>query len=172
MPVERTLVIVKPDGVRRNLVGEIVRRFESAGLRLRALKMIQAQHDVLKNHYPEEEEYLVSLGKKSEAAGDKIDNYRDQGMMIVRGLREYLSEGPVVVMIIEGWEAIQKVRQIAGYTDPLTADKGTIRGDFGEDSILKANGEKRSVRNLLHASGNQKEAENEISLWFLPDEIL
>lgn len=169
--VERTCVVIKPDGVTRNLIGEIIRRFESAGLHVIALKMLRASEEQVKQQYPEEEEYLVSLGKKSEKAGDKINDYKEQGMMIVRGLRDYLTQGPVIAMILEGENAIQLVRDIAGYTDPSQADKGTLRGDFAADSILKANKEKRAVRNLLHASGNKEEAEKEIKIWFSDKEI-
>lgn len=170
--MERTLVIIKPDGVKRNLIGEIIGRYEEGGLKVIGLKMIVVDKSLITRHYPEEDEYLISLGKKSEKAGDKVTNHREHGLMIVRGLREYLTEGPVVAIILHGRDAIQKVRRITGYTDPTAAEKGTIRGDFGEDSILKANSEKRAVRNLIHASGNQEEAEKEIALWFEEDEII
>ncbi len=165
---EQTLVLIKPDGVQRNLIGKIIAYYEAAGLKITALKMLRVSQQLISRHYPEEDEYMISLGKKSEKAGDKILDYKEQGRMIVHGLRKYLTEGPVVAMIIEGEEAIQKVRKITGYTDPASAEKGTIRGDLGVDNILKANSEKRSVRNLIHASGNREEAEHEIKLW-LPE---
>lgn len=164
--MEKTLVIIKPDGVERALTGEIIRRYESQSLHLTNLKMVTASKHLIEKHYPEENDYLISLGKKSEKAGDKITDYRAQGLKIVRGLREYMTRGPVVAMIFEGHDAIKRVRQITGYTDPSTAEKGTIRGDLGEDSILKANSEGRPVRNLIHASGTPEEAEKEIRLWF------
>ena len=170
--MEKTLVVVKPDGVQRNLTGEIIKRYQEAGLKLVALKMLKVKQSLIKKHYPEEEAYVVSLGKKSEKAGEKIDDYYKQGMMIIRGLRKYLTEGPVVAMILEGEGAIQKVREVTGYTDPVSAAKGTIRGDFGQDNILQANKEKRSVKNLIHASGNPEEAQKEIALWFKPKEIV
>lgn len=163
---QKTLVIIKPDGVKKNIIGEIINRFEKAGLVIKAMKYMQANTETVSLHYPENDEYMESLGKKSEKAGDKISNYIEHGRMIVKGLREYLTEGPVVVMVLEGDEAIAKVREVTGYTDPTTAEKGTIRGDFGEDSILEANRAGRPVRNLIHASGNPKEAEDEIKLWF------
>ena len=165
---EKTLVVIKPDGVQRSLVGRIIAYYEAAGLRITALKMLQVSQQLISRHYPEEDEYMISLGKKSEKAGDKILDYKEQGRMIVRGLRKYLTEGPVVAMIIEGEDATQKVRKITGYTDPASAEKGTIRGDLGVDNILKANSEKRSVRNLIHASGSMEEAGKEIGLW-LPE---
>jgi len=163
--MEKTLVVIKPDGVSRNLVGKIISYYEAGGLKVTQLKMFCVPEDLIAKHYPEKDEYLISLGKKSEKAGDKVPDYRAQGLMIVHGLRIYLTEGPVVAMIIEGEDAIQKVRKITGYTDPASADKGTIRGDFGIDNILQANKEKRSVRNLIHASGNPEEAAAEIALW-------
>lgn len=165
-------MIIKPDGVQRNLVGEIIARFERHGLVISGLKMLRVSRDLIAKHYAEEDEYLISLGKKSEKAGDVVKDYRAQGLMIVEGLRKYLTEDPVVAMIVSGSDAIRRVREIAGYTDPSAAEKGTIRGDFGQDSILVANKEKRSVRNLLHASGNREEAEKEITLWFAPSEIV
>ena len=169
---EKTLVVIKPDGVERNLTGEILKRYETAGLKLVAMKMIKVKSNLIKKHYPEEENYLISLGKKSESAGTPIDDYRAQGLRIVKWLRKYLTAGPVVAMVLESEGAIQKVRQVTGYTDPSTAEKGTIRGDLGQDSILVANSEKRPVRNLIHASGNPEEAEKEIALWFKPKEIV
>ena len=163
--MEQTLVVIKPDGVARHLIGEIIRRYETAGLTITSMKLITISKSLIEKHYPEDDDYLVSLGKKSEKAGDVIDDYRKQGLMIVRGMRTYMTEGPVVAMIITGDNAIQRVRQIAGYPDPTAADKGTIRGDFGQDSILVANREGRPVRNLIHASGNREEAEKEIALW-------
>ncbi len=170
--MEQTLVIIKPDGMQRNLVGEIIKRFEKSGLRISALKMLKASRQLIAKHYSEDEEYLISLGKKSEKAGDVVKDYKAQGKMIVEGMRNYMTSGPVVAMVVTGDNAIQAVRKIAGYTDPSTAEKGTIRGDFGQDSILAANREKRPVRNLLHASGNREEAKKEISLWFSRKEIL
>lgn len=164
--MEKTLVIIKPDGVQRNLIGEIIKRYESQGLVLRKLQLLTVGKELIERHYPEDDEYLVSLGKKSEKAGDAITDYRAQGLMIVRGLREYLTSGPVVAMILEGENAIQHVRDITGYTDPSAADKGTIRGDLGQDTIQQANSEQRPVKNLIHASGNPEEATNEIALWF------
>jgi nucleoside-diphosphate kinase len=163
---EKTLVIIKPDGVQRGLTGKIISYYEAGGLKITAMKMMQPSEELVGRHYPEEDGYLISLGKKSEKAGDKVEDYREQGLMIVRGLRKYVSSGPVVAIIFECEDAIKKVRAITGYTDPASAEKGTIRGDFGADSILQANREKRAVRNLIHASGNQEEAEKEIALWF------
>lgn len=164
--MEHTLVLIKPDGVKRNLIGKIISYYERGGLAVKSLKMLIPSLELASKHYPEEEGYMRSLGEKSAKAGDAIDNLVEQGRMIVRGLREYLTSGEVVALILEGEDGIAKVRKITGYTDPATADKGTVRGDLGEDTILKANDEKRPVYNLIHASGTLEEAEKEIQLWF------
>jgi len=169
---EKTLVVIKPDGVARNLTGEITRRFQEAGLRLSALKMLKVNESLVAKHYPMDPEYCRTIGEKSAAAGEKIADYEAHGRMIVNGLRKYITSGAVVAMVLEGKDAIKRVREITGYTDPVQAAEGTIRADLGEDSILAANREKRPVRNLIHASGNPKEAEYEIKLWFRKEEIV
>ena len=163
---QSTLVLIKPDGVARNLVGEIIKRFEDAGLSLVELKMFTASRELISAHYPEDEEYMIAIGKKSEAAGDKVDSYIEQGRMVVNAMRDFMTSGPLVAMVLEGEEAVPLVRKVVGYTDPASADKGTIRGDLGQDSIQAANSEKRPVKNLIHASGTPDEAASEIKLWF------
>jgi nucleoside-diphosphate kinase len=163
---QQTLVLIKPDGVERNLIGTIISYYEKAGLKVVKMKLMTADRDLISKHYPEDEAYMETLGKKSEAAGDKIENYVEQGRKIVLGLRDYITSGPIVAMVLEGEEAIPLVRKVTGYTDPATAEKGTIRGDLGQDTILAANAENRPVKNLIHASGNPEEAEAEIKLWF------
>lgn len=164
--MEQTLVLIKPDGVERNLIGEIIKRYEEGGLKVVLLKLMRADKELVAKHYPEEEEYMETLGRKSAQAGDDVGDFVEHGRMIVTGLRDYITSGPIIAMVLEGEDAIAKVRKITGYTDPTVADKGTIRGDLGQDSILVANREKRPCRNLIHASGNPEEAEKEIKLWF------
>ncbi|MDI6722020.1 MAG: nucleoside-diphosphate kinase [Candidatus Aenigmarchaeota archaeon] len=166
--MERTLVIIKPDGVQRNLIGKIISYYETGGLKVKAMKMISISRDLIQKHYPTNKEYMLEIAQKGIKAGERLDTEKkklDYGNMIVEGMRSYMTSGPVVAMIIEGENAIKKVREITGYTDPSAADNGTIRGDLGADSIAKANPEKRPVRNLIHASGNAEEAEKEIELW-------
>lgn len=164
--MEKTLVIIKPDGVERNLIGKIISYYEKAGLKIKALEMVNVSKELIEKHYPETEEYCRSIGEKAKNAGNPVDDVVEYGRMIVNQLKKYLTRGPVVKMIIEGENAVQKVREITGFTDPLQAEKGTIRGDLGIDSIAKANSENRATENLIHASGNKEEAEKEISLWF------
>jgi len=147
--MERTCIIIKPDGVKRNLIGEIINRLEREGLSVRAIKMINAEVKTLRKHY-----------------SAHIDKH------FYRGLEAYLMEGPIVAMVFEGFEAVKKSRKIVGHTDPGQAGKGTIRGDLGKDSLEIADREKRSVRNLIHASGTKDEADTEIGLWFKKEEIL
>lgn len=163
---QKTLVLIKPDAVKRNLIGEIIKRFEDAGLKIVTLKMLTATPELAEKHYAADEDYLRAVGQKSVDAGDKVDDVLEQGRKIINSMRSFLASGPIVAMVIEGEDAIPNVRKLVGYTDPSSAEKGTIRGDFGEDSILKANSEGRPVYNLVHASGNPEEAEKEIALWF------
>ena len=164
--IQKTLVLIKPDGVRRNLIGEIISCYEKAGLKIVELKMLLASMKIIEKHYPMEEGFLRLIGEKSAKAGEKVDDVLEQGKKVVGWLRDFITSGPLVAMVLEGEDAIAHVRKITGYTDPSSADKGTIRGDLGTDSILKANQEGRPVWNLIHASGTPKEAKKEIELWF------
>ena len=165
--IQQTLIIIKPDGVERNLIGKIISYYEEAGLKVIKLKMMQADRELIMKHYVEDEEYMKAIGQKSKDAGNPVDDILEYGRMIVQSLRDYMTSGPVVPMVLEGeGEPIALARKVTGFTDPTQADKGTIRGDLGNDSIAKANGEGRPTKNLIHASGNPEEAEKEIKLWF------
>ncbi len=164
--IQRTLILLKPDAVEKNLVGEVIGRYEKAGLKVVELKMLNASDEIISQHYPMEEDYLRIIGEKSAKAGEKIADPVEQGRMVVSWLRKFISSGPIVAMVLEGEDAVIRARKITGFTDPSQAEKGTIRADLGEDSILKANREKRPVYNLIHASGDELEAQKEISLWF------
>lgn len=164
--IQKTLVLIKPDGVKRNLIGKIINYYEEGGLVVKELKMIQADPELVKQHYPEDEEYLRSIGEKSQKSDPTITDVVGQGRKVVGWLQDYLTMGPIVAMVLEGEEAVPLVRKITGFTDPTQADKGTIRGDLGEDSIVKANAENRPCYNMIHASGNPEEAEKELSIWF------
>lgn len=163
--IQKTLVLIKPDGVVRNLIGDIVGRYEKAGLKVVNMRLLDAPAEVIDRHYPMDEDYLRSIGEKSQKAGEEVSDTVEQGRKVVTWLRTFITSGPIVAMVLEGEEAIPLVRKITGYTDPSTADKGSIRGDLGTDSILAANRDGRPVYNLIHASGNVQEAEFEISIW-------
>ena len=165
--IEQTLVILKPDGVERGLETKIKKYYTDAGLKIVKEKRMTADLELMKKHYVDS--MAPILGEKSKQAGEKLETKQEilaWGKKILKVLREYLMSGEVVPMIIEGENAIKKVREVTGYTDPISADKGTIRGDLGKDSILQANKENRPVRNLVHASGTRAEARKEIKLWF------
>lgn len=174
---EKTFVILKPDAIQRGLVGETIKRFESAGLKLVAMKLAMAQEDLLWIHYNKDEAWFQKKGEQT------IKNRQDLGMPIekeaaeygkdiIRALVKFMSCGPIVPMIFEGNQAVAVVKKIVGGTEPTTSDVGTIRGDLTLDSYELANRDERAVRNLVHCSDEVTEAEREISLWFKPEEIL
>ncbi|NTU66373.1 MAG: nucleoside-diphosphate kinase [Candidatus Moranbacteria bacterium] len=177
---ERTLVIIKPDGVQRTLIGEIIKRYERVGLKMVALKMLAATEEMATKHYYEVggDEWLEEVGRKAAAAYEKkgmkspYPTFKDNGIAIMKANAKYLSSGPVIAMIWQGNNATALVRKITGSTEPASSDMGTIRGDFTLDTYMIADTDERSIRNLIHASGNTEEAEKEIPIWFKPEEIL
>ncbi len=178
---ERTLVIIKPDGVQRGLVGEIISRFEKAGLKMVALKMVWPTKEHYNMHYPDKQEYLENLGAKTLETYQRYkidakkelgtDNKLKIGKMVKKWLIASMSSGPVIAMVIQGPHAVESVRMITGPTLPAFAPPGTIRGDFSVDSPALANTGKRAVKNIIHASSSFDDAEEEIKLWFAPEEI-
>ncbi|MCS7235003.1 MAG: nucleoside-diphosphate kinase [Armatimonadota bacterium] len=178
---ERTLVLVKPDGVQRGLVGEILARFERAGLKLVGLKMVRASRELLERHYPADEGFLRTIGGKTKEAFEAYgldvrdrmgtDDPLEVGRQVREWLVEFMASGPVVAAVVEGVHAVSAVRKLVGKTLPIFAEPGTIRGDWSTDSPTLANLERRPVRNLVHASGSLEEAEYEVRLWFREDEI-
>lgn len=178
---ERTLVLVKPDGVKRGLIGEIVGRIERRGLKVIAMKMLAVDRTHLENHFPKSDEWVGRLGDKGLAtfADYKLDpkehlgsdDRMEIGKMVKESLFDYMTSGPVVAMVIEGIHAIDMVRKLAGHTLPFKAEMGTLRGDFSVDSPAVANVEKRAIHNIMHASEVPEEATNEIALWFTPSEL-
>lgn len=137
--MERTFVMIKPDGVQRGLVGEIVRRFEARGLKIVGMKMLQMSNDFARQHYE------VHIGKP-----------------FFDGLIKYITSGPVVAMVLEGTEAVAAARATMGATNPTKAAPGTIRADLGLEM----------GRNLIHGSDGPETAQNEIAMWFKPEELL
>jgi nucleoside-diphosphate kinase len=181
--MEKTFVAVKSDAVQRGLVGEIIARFERAGLKLEGLKMMNVSKELASKHYPlDREEFVRGLGQKSldnyQALGQDVkavmgtDDPLELGREILKWTLEYLTSGPVVAMVIGGPHAIELVRKIVGNTLPLNAAPGTIRGDYSFDSSSLANAQKRPIKNMIHASGNLEEAEHEVKLWFRPEELV
>jgi len=175
---EQTLVLVKPDGVQRALIGEIVQRFERVGLKLAAMKMLVADAEHIEKHYTLDPEWRRVTGEKT------IKSYQEKGLpppsenpleitaVILKNLMKYMTSGPIIAMVWEGAHAVKIVRKLVGGTEPLTSDVGTIRGDYVLDSYQLSDTGKRSVRNLVHASGSVPEAENEIKHWFNKKDIV
>ncbi len=168
--------MLKPDGVKKGLIGEVIRRFEQRDLKVIALEMFQPTHEEMDNHYPKDSEWLVRLGGKTLTTYDKygynpMEDFGTTdpakiGPEIRKWLIDYMLSAPLVKMVVEGSHAVDMVRKICGPTLPNLADMGTIRGDFSVDSPAVANAEKRAVANILHASETQEEARNEIKHWF------
>jgi nucleoside-diphosphate kinase len=175
-PIERTLVVVKPDGVRRGLVGRVISRLEAAGLRVARLERRAPTPDLIEQHYPGTTEWLAAAGGKTiaeyrgrgrDVAADLgTDDPEVIGRIVKAWLVAFMTGGPVVALVMEGPGAVAKVRSLTGGTIPVAALPGTIRGDFGLDSAAAANAASRPVHNLVHASGDPEEANREIALWF------
>jgi nucleoside-diphosphate kinase len=173
---ERTYVMIKPDGVRKGLTGEIIRRFEQRDLKIVALEMFQPTHDQLHNHYPKDDAWITRLGQKTLSTYQKYgyDAMLDFGTLepekigpeIRKWLLDFMKSAPLVKMVVQGTHAVDVVRKVAGETMPYLAAIGTIRGDFSVDSPALANKEKRAVANIIHCSETQEEAEHEIKHWF------
>ena len=178
---EKTVLIIKPDGVKRGLIGGIISQIEKRGLKIIALELVQATKEQIDEHYPKDEKWIRRLGEKT------LKNYQTYGFDAkeelgskdsfeigkqVRGwLIDYLTSGPMVKMIIKGIHAIEMIRKLAGNSMPSEAEMGTIRGDFSVDDSTAANRDKRAIRNIVHASENLKEAKHELNFWFAPEEI-
>lgn len=179
---ERVLVAVKPDGVKRALTGQVIRRMEMMGLKLVAGKMLVPTLAQAKGNYPdvttpEGREWMVNLGRKTlktyeETGRDVVadhgtDDPEVLGRRVHDSLLEYLTSGPMVIMVWEGHQAVPQARAVAGDTTPSRAAPGTIRGNFSFDSqVLTSTQGRRALRNVVHVSGTPEEALSEIALWF------
>lgn len=175
---QQTLVLVKPDGVQRGLIGETIKRYEQCGLKLVAIKMVLPTKKMALTHYSVDPDWAFKTGTKS------IESWKAKGLTpptedpieLAEGVRttlvSFLSSGPVIAMVWQGMNAIGVIRKITGGTEPLTSVPGTIRGDYTIDSYQASDLDKRAVRNIIHASGSVEEAQEEMSIWFKPEEIL
>lgn len=179
--IERSLVLMKPDAVQRGVVGEILHRFERAGLKMIGVKLVHADAELARLHYPDSEKWKKKVGentiKDCETYGiDVMENMGTEdpieiGAIVKKWNEEFLSMGPVLAIAFEGVHAIDRIRAIVGPTIPVLAPAGTVRGDFSLDSAIFANIKSRTVYNLVHASGSVSEAKEEIALWFKEDEL-
>ncbi len=178
---EKTVVLIKPDGVKRGLVGEIISRFEKRGLKIISLEMFQAQKEQIDDHYPKDEKWIKRLGQKT------TNNYQEHGMdlmgelgtedlleigkMVRNWLVEYMVSGPMIKIVVKGVHAIKMGRKLAGSSMPSEAQVGTIRGDFSVDDATAANRDKRAIHNIVHASETLEEATHELGFWFAAEDI-
>ncbi len=175
---ERTLVLIKPDGIQRALIGEILGRYERMGLKLVGLKMLVPTTAQVEEHYTLDPEWRRVTGEKT------IASYKSRGLTppsedpleitakILKNLMKYLTAGPVIAMVWEGAHAVELVRKVTGGTEPRGAAIGTIRGDFVVDSYVMSDTDDRAVRNLIHGSGSVAEANMEIPHWFKKEELI
>ena len=176
--LERTLVIIKPDGVQRVLIGEIIQRFERVGLKIVAMKMVQTDAATPEKHYSLDPDWKRKAGEKTLQSREGHSGEVDESAAIAIGDRllgqliRFMTAGPMVPMVLEGVHAVQLTRKLVGGTEPFSSDVGTIRGDFVLDSYELANSAKRAIRNVVHASSDTEEAEKEIALWFRPEDLL
>ena len=178
---ERVYVMIKPDGVAKGLIGEIIRRIEQRGLKIVALRMFQPTREQIHEHYPKDEAWMSRLGEKTLGTFEKYGkdpvkelgtaDKLEIGKMVRKWLLDSMISYPLVKMVVQGAHAIDVVRKIAGDTLPFKAAVGTIRGDFSADSPAIANSEKRAVMNVVHVSETPEEAAHEIAYWFTPEEM-
>ena len=152
--IQRTLILFKPDAVQRGIVGEILTRFERVGLKIIGTKMIFPNKEHYHKHYE-------GIGKMVTRRGEKAF---DMAL-------EFMTQGPVIAMVLEGVESVELVRKLVGGTEPKTALPGTIRGDYSHMSFGYANEHNVGIPNLIHASGSVEEAKQEIEHWFADHEI-
>ena len=146
--IEKTLVIIKPDGVERGLIGEVLKRFENTGLKITGMKMVWIDRKFAEKHYS-----------------------AHKAKPFFKELVEFITEGPVVAFVVEGVHAVENTRRLVGATSPHEAAPGTIRGDFAHLSMAYASKKGLGGKNVIHASGSKKEADEEIKLWFTKDEL-
>lgn len=175
--MERTLVLIKPDGVQRAIIGRIISKFEDSGLKVIAIKMVWPDKRLAGQHYIADKKWFVDTGTRS------LQAYKDRGIILketpvelatrIRNyLIDFLSGGPVIAMVLEGNEAIFITRKLVGPTEPRKADPSTIRGMFSTDSYEFSDSLKRPLKNIVHASEDKKTADREIAVWFKQSELM
>jgi len=175
--IERTMIAIKSESIQRQIIGELMSKFEKRGLKMTACKMLAPDAELIGKHYADDESWYVSSGTKTranyEAKGEKnLLEPAEYGRKTRELLMDSLQDRPIIVMIWEGPHAVALGRKTAGATNPLVADIGSIRGDYSHDSYEVSDETKRAIQTLVHASGSTEEAEDEIKIWFRPEEIL
>lgn len=180
--MERTLVLIKPDGVQRGLIGEAIGRFERAGFKIVALKMLKPSRELASRNYPDSEEWYRKVGERStetfKSMGTDVkakfgtDDPIAIGRIVKGWIVRFLSSSKVVAMVLEANNAAAHARKVVGETNPIKAIAGSIRADFSIDDVINGNALNRPVLNVVHASGSAQEAADEIKLWFTEKEML
>lgn len=177
MKRERTVIFIKPESIQRHLIGEFISKFEKRALKLVAAKLIAPTEEQIGNHYPDDDAWYIPTGTKT------LEGYKARGIdpgksaielakEVRQRLVDHFANRPLLLMIWEGPHAVALGRKTAGSTNPLTADIGSIRGDYSFESYEFSDKQERAVFTLVHASGTPEEAENEIKIWFKPEEVL
>lgn len=180
--MEQTLVLIKPDGLKRVIVGEIIHRFERMGLKIVGIKMVNPSTNMLLKHYQSDKDATLkrwgekTLSTYTKYGKDPIKEFGTKdplelGKLVNKWLFDYVQSGPLIAILLEGRHAVENVVNLAGPTMPVAAPAGTIRGDFSTDSAAYANDERRGVMNLVHISASVEEANFEKAIWFSDDEI-
>ncbi|MAF14291.1 MAG: nucleoside-diphosphate kinase [Parcubacteria group bacterium] len=174
---ERTLVIIKPDGVQRSLIGEIIRRIERTGLKFVAFKFLVATEDQCWEHYHKEEAWFLEKGNRitQDRKNQNLPIEKEPleyGKDIIQSNVDLFTSGPVLAMVVEGNGAVGITKKLIGATEPTTSDVGTIRGDYTLDSYELSSIDNRAVRNLVHCSDSTEEAGREIKIWFDDKDII
>lgn len=177
MALERTLILIKPDVLQRQIVGEILTRFERKGFKIIALKMVNATAKQVGEHYIDDDGYLIETGEKAKkgaiARGEDVSKWNslERGKIIRQRNIDYLTHGPIIAMVLEGFGVVTQVRKVLGGASPADSDIGTIRDDYSLDTYALADYISRSTRTMLHASDSVENAERELKIWFKPDEL-
>ena len=174
---ERSLVIIKPDGVQRALMGDIIARFERTGLKFISMKLIVPKAEQCWAHYNKDDEWFMKKGTRvvedRKTHGLPIEKEAmEYGKDIIQSNVDFFTSGPVLAMVIEGNQSVAIVKKIVGGTEPTTSDVGTIRGDLTVDSYALSSLDNRAVRNLIHCSDSPEEAERELQIWFTKEELI
>ena len=176
---DKAFVILKPEALKNRLVGAIISRLENSGLKIISIKSLKVSDEQAKKLYPNTKEQLKNMGLKTLSTNTKDEVLRifgttdpyEIGRIINEWNRKYIKSDKVICVVLQGENALEKVKKIVGHTDPAKAERGTIRGDFSNDSIFQANKERRACKNLVHRADSIERVEEEISIFFKGDEI-
>ena len=174
--MEKTLVLIKPEAIKRALVGRIITRFEMKGFNLEEMKIIRPEKEIIEKHYPDDENWIKNVGNKTIDTYNRYNLNLKQdlgtedplkiGQIIRTWLADHLTSNKIIAIILSGNHAVESTRKMVGSTVPLFAELGSIRGDFSTDSPDCSTPKNRVLHNLVHASESIEEARREIALWF------